>query len=129
MRTLLIATAIAGLLLAAVPTGLTQTGSEFRVQGTYLIGSPVAWGFMDACGTNGETSGLDSSCAPLPPGMSEYGIEIQDSLGSILTASVCFYNDDGWIACDPAIVPEDADKFSVTSIGGVGVHWVVTFRS
>lgn len=126
MRNFLIATATLGLVLAVAPTGLGDAHGETVVSGSYLIGNPVAWAYLDACGA-GATDGVDSSCAAVPPGSIGYSLSINDALGSIVVASVCFYAAGDFLDCDPVTVPAGADQFSVSSIGGAAVTWSVTF--
>ena len=126
MRTYLVA-AIAIALFAIPPT---HAADPITITGSYLVGSPVAYLAIDACGTDGAaTNGIDSSCAAIPPGYDGASVSLSasDALDSIVEAGVCFYDAAGFLSCGDATVPAGATSFSVSSLGGVAVNWAVSF--
>lgn len=119
--------AAVAIVLFAIPP--SQAADPVTVTGSYLLGNPTAWAAVDACGTQGATEGLDSGCAAVPAGYdgAPVALTVSDALGSVVFASICFYDAAGYVSCDDAVVPGGATSFSVSSFGGVMVEWSVTF--
>lgn len=124
LRTIVVTAALA---LASPLAGATA-GPTFATQGRYLVGDPVGYLVIDACGSLGWQEGVDSNCFRVPAGLGNqpYTLRARDAAGSIAAASVCYYSADlRTNDCDPwdRRVPHWAAFASVSSLGGVAVTW------
>lgn len=98
----------------------------FHAEGDFVAGSPASFAVMDACGTDGATEGIDSSCVALPAVAHgrAYLTGMTSTMGGNL--QVCFYDAIEWLVCDSAptgIVPADAMRVSFSSLIGAQIHW------
>ena len=121
---------VAAIAIALFALPATHAADPISISGSYLVGSPVAYLAIDACGTDAAlTNGVDSSCAAIPPGYGGASVTLSasDALDSIVEAGVCFYGAAGFLSCGDATVPAGATAFSVSSLGGVAVEWTVSF--
>ena len=127
MRAILAATT----LVLATAFAAPATAAAFTASGSFALGSPVAWGVLDACGNGGLTEGLDSNCVALPTGLDglAYTLTATDGTGTLVEAVPCFYAADGaFIACGGAsgTVSAGAAAVGIAALGGANVAWTFT---
>ena len=127
MRQTIFALAALAVFASVATSSADVAAAPVTVTGSYLVGSPVAYYSADACTTG--TNNIDSSCRDIPPGMINqmYSATADAALDSPSSVSICFYSASGIIGCDQQKVPPNAQRFSVTTLGGAAVDWTVTF--
>lgn len=123
LTTLVLGLAVLGAFVPAAPATHTE---PFTATGSFLVGSPVAYLALDACGSGIED--VDSSCFDVPATLAdhEYGLTGTDALGEAVLAA-CFYTESyGFLACDTGTVPAGAAHVSVSALGGAQIDWTFT---
>lgn len=125
MKTPALAAALAALAFAPL-----AHAAVFEASGSYVVGSPVAWAVLDACGTGGATDGVDSSCVALPAGLDglSYVVAASDAAGAIVETAPAFYDADGNfidIGGASGTVPAGSRFVGITTLGGVQVAWTL----
>ncbi|HWG89886.1 MAG TPA: hypothetical protein VNZ52_03460 [Candidatus Thermoplasmatota archaeon] len=123
-KKLVFAAALAALVALATPV---NADPAFSTSGSFLLGSPVDYFALDACGAP-EFEGISSNCVALPAGLDGMAVsfEASDALGSVVDYALCYYDADGsFLACDNEAVASGAAFVGIATIGGVEVQWTL----